>query len=161
MIVVADTSVLINLCRIGQADLLARLFKDVFIPTEVAAEFERLAAQVPRFSGLILPVWIHQQEPTAISAALRATKLDPGETAALALALEMHADALLVDERRGHEIAVQMGIKTIGVLGILLQAKRSGWIAELRTLLDQLDQDAGFWIAPTVRQRVLSLAGET
>ena len=160
MIVVADTSVLVNLCRIGQADLLARLFKDVFIPTEVAAEFERLTAQVPRFSGLILPVWIHQQKPAAISAELRATKLDPGETAALALALEIHADALLVDERRGHEIAVRMGIKTIGVLGILLQAKRSGLITELRTLLDQLDEEAGFWIAPGIRQRVLRLAGE-
>jgi predicted nucleic acid-binding protein len=160
VIVVADTSVLINLCRIGQTDLLARLFQDVFIPTEVAAEFERLAAQVPRFGGLILPAWIRQQTPAAISAELSATKLDPGETAALALALEIHADALLVDERRGHEIAVQMGIKTIGVLGILLQAKRSGLIAELRTLLDQLDQDAGFWIAPGIRQRVLRLAGE-
>lgn len=160
MIVVADTSVLINLCRIGQADLLARLFQEVFIPTEVAAEFGRLSASVPRFVGLALPTWIHQQQASSISTELREAKLDPGETAALALALEIHADALLVDERRGHAVAVQMGIKTVGVLGILLQAKRSGFIAELRGLLDELDREAGFWIAPAVRRRVLSLASE-
>jgi predicted nucleic acid-binding protein len=43
VIVVADTSVLLNLCRIGQVELLARLFHEVVIPLEVAAEFERLA----------------------------------------------------------------------------------------------------------------------
>lgn len=160
MIVVADTSVLVNLCRVGQADLLARLFREVFIPPEVAAEFTRLAAQVSRFSGLSLPVWIHQRKPALVPAELRETKLDPGETAALALALEIHADAPLVDERRGHEVAVQLGIKTIGVLGVLLQGKRSGLITKLRTLLDQLDQEAGFWISPGIRQRVLQLAGE-
>ena len=45
MIVVADTSVLLNLCRIGQVELLARLFHEVVIPLEVAAEFDRLARQ--------------------------------------------------------------------------------------------------------------------
>lgn len=160
MIVVADTSVLLNLCRIGQVGLLARLFHEVVIPLEVAAEFGRLALQASRFQGLALPDWVRQQQASAISAALRAANLDPGETAALALALEIHADALLVDERRGHQVAIQMGIKTIGVLGILLQAKTSGLVPQVRPLLDQLEQEARFWIAPSVRQRVLQLAGE-
>jgi predicted nucleic acid-binding protein len=43
VIVVADTSVLLNLCRIGQVELLARLFHEVVIPPEVAVEFGRLA----------------------------------------------------------------------------------------------------------------------
>lgn len=160
MIVVADTSVLLNLCRIGQVEMLARLFHEVVIPLEVAAEFDRLARQAARFQGLALPGWVRQQQASAISAAVRAANLDPGETAALALALEIRADALLVDERRGHQAAVQLGIKTIGVLGILLQAKSSGFIPQLRPLLDALERDAQFWIAPTIRQRVLQLAGE-
>jgi predicted nucleic acid-binding protein len=45
VIVVADTSVLINLCRVGQGGLFQRLFQEVFIPPEVAAEFDRLAGQ--------------------------------------------------------------------------------------------------------------------
>ena len=160
MIVVADTSVLLNLCRIGEEELLTRLFREVVIPREVAAEFDRLAVAVPRFQGLTLPAWIRQQQPSTISAVVRAAGLDLGETAALNLALEIHADALLVDERRGHRVAVQLGIKTVGVLGILLQAKTSGLIEQLRPLLDQLEQDAQFWIAPAVRRRVLQLAGE-
>ena len=160
MIVVADTSVLLNLCRIGQVELLARLFHEVVIPLEVAAEFNRLARQAVRVQGLTVPGWVRQQQAPAISAALRAESLDPGETAALALALEIHADALLVDERRGHQVAVQLGLKTIGVLGILLQAKTSGFISQLRPLLEALERDAQFWIAPAVRERVLQLAEE-
>ena len=81
MIVVADTSVLLNLCRIGQVELLARLFREVAIPLEVAAEFDRLALQVSRFQGLTLPGWVRRQPAATISAALRAAGLDLGETA--------------------------------------------------------------------------------
>jgi uncharacterized protein len=43
--------------------------------------------------------------------------LDLGEAAALTLAAEIHADAVLIDERRGHDVAVQLGLRTIGILG--------------------------------------------
>ena len=68
MIVVADTSVLINLCRVEQGDLLVRLFHDVVIPPEVAAEFLRLTAAVPRFASLSLPTGIRLQVPSVASA---------------------------------------------------------------------------------------------
>ena len=161
MIVVADTSVLLNLCRVGQIELLRRLFRDVMIPPEVAAEFARLSSQAPRFSGLLLPAWLRQQAASFIPASVRgAAGLDPGESAALALAVEIHADAILVDERRGHAVAIQLGLRTIGVLGILLQAKSSGLLDQVGPLLDQLEREAGFWITPALRARVLGLAGE-
>jgi len=56
VIVVADTSVLINLCRVGQGGLFQQLFQEVIIPPEAAAEFARLAARASRFSGLKLTV---------------------------------------------------------------------------------------------------------
>ena len=160
MIVVADTSVLLNLCCIGGEDLLLTLFAEVVIPDVVAREFEHLAVQAKRFAGLKIPVWIQRQQPSTIPITLRDAGLDPGETSALALALEIRADALLLDERRGHEVAVRLGVKTIGVLGILLQARKFGLVSELRPLLDQLERDAGFWLAASVRQRVLQIAGE-
>lgn len=160
MIVVADTSVLLNLCCIGRIELLEALFHEVVIPKTVAEEFDRLASHAKRFSGLALPAWIRRHEPVTIPDTIRSATLDPGETAALALAVEIHADALLVDERRGHDVAVRIGLKTIGILGILLQAKSSGLIDALLPLLDQLESDAKFWISPGVRQRVLQLAGE-
>lgn len=161
MIVVADTSILLNLGRVGQIELLRLLFGDVVIPPEVAAEFLRLASISPRFEGLSLPPWLRQQSATTVPAIVRAAAgLDSGETAALALAVEIHADAVLLDERRGHEMAVRLGLRTVGVLGILLQAKESGSIPKLSPILDLLERDAGFWIAPALRARVLELAHE-
>ena len=161
MIVVADTSVLLNLCRIQQIDLLQKLFQEIVIPPAVAGEFSRLASHAVRFQGLQLPGWIRQQSVSTVPASLRATPgLDPGELAALALALELRADAILVDERRGHQVAVQLGLRTIGVIGVLLQAKSAGLIPLVRPLLDSLEQDALFWIGSGIRDRVLRIAGE-
>lgn len=160
MIVVADTSVLLNLCRVQQAELLRGLFHEIIIPPEVATEFERLAANVSRFQGLALPVWIHQQSATTVPPLSAATGLDPGESAALSLAFEIHADAILIDERRGHQAALRLGLKTIGLLGILIQAKSAGLLLEIRPVLDRLHRDAGFWLSVELRDRVLQIAGE-
>ena len=72
MIVVADTSVLINLCCIRQGDLLVDLFEEVVIPPAVAEEFERLVAGTPRFTGLSLPAEIRQQAPAVVPETVRA-----------------------------------------------------------------------------------------
>ena len=58
MIVVADTSVLLNLCRVELADLLPSLFGEVWIPPMVEHEFNRLAKAHARFTGLQLPPWV-------------------------------------------------------------------------------------------------------
>lgn len=94
MIVVADTSVILNLCCVGQAGLLPGLFQQVWIPEEVKAEFERLSRHQPRFQGLLMPGWASIRPASPIPAKLAAMpNLHTGETAALALALESHADA--------------------------------------------------------------------
>jgi uncharacterized protein len=136
VIVVADTSVLINLACVGHVELLRTLFHKVVIPPEVAVEFDRLAADVSRFKGVNLPVWIRQQSPTLVPSALRSIPgLDAGESAALSLAIEIRADAILIDERRGHAAASQLGLKAIGIIGILIKAKLAGLIPEIRSTI--------------------------
>lgn len=162
MIVVADTSVLINLCRVGQGDMFNKLFQEVVIPPEVALEFSRLAGSTTRFAGLLLPAGIKQQAPTRRPAAVQsAIGLDSGEAAALSLAVEIHADAVLIDERRGYEVAIQLGLRTIGILGILLRAKATGHIPTVKPVLDALQRDAGFWLSESLRKQVLQAAGES
>lgn len=162
MIVVADTSVLINLCCINRAELLRLLFQEVYIPSEVENEFRRLAERERRFHSLRLPGWVNVRSAAAIPDGVRKNpSLDAGEAAAIALALEMKADAILLDERHGHEAATELGLVVIGLLGVLLRAKRTGEIKAVAPELARLEQDAKFWISDSVRRRVLELAGET
>ena len=161
MIVVADTSVILNLSKIEQARLLQQLFKRVLIPQTVAAEFIRLSETKGRFAGLIIPGWIEiLPSPESFPHEVVKAGLDAGESAAIALCLKEKADVLLIDESLGRGVAALLGIRTIGLLGILVESRRRGFVLNLKTLLDRLESDAGFWIAPTLRNRVLDLAGE-
>ena len=162
MIVVADTSVILNLCCVEQAHLLPALFHEVLIPDEVRVEFERLSVHQPRFQDLRLPDWAHIQPAAPVSAALAAiANLHAGETAALALALNGHADAVLMDESAGRRAAQLLGLPVIGVLGVLLQARRSGLLPAVKPVLQRLAAEAGFWLSPVLVEEVLRKCGET
>jgi len=76
------------------------------------------------------------------------------------LCLSLTADALLVDESLGRAVAVRLGLRTIGILGILVEARARSLIPTVAPVLDRLEQEAGFWIAPALRTRVLQLAKE-
>ena len=71
MLVVADTSVLLNLCCIHHQHLLLSLFGEVHIPTAVRIEFERLTQNLHRFQGLALPNWVTVTAVQALTAARR------------------------------------------------------------------------------------------
>ncbi len=160
MIVIADTSVVLNLCCVRREQLLAALFGRVLVPTEVAAEFRRLAGMDARFAELTLPAWVEVLQTSAPPPEVSAANLDIGEAAAIALCLSHSADALLMDETLGRAVAARLGLRTIGTLGILLDARSRGLIERVAPVMDDLEQRAGFWIAPTLRARVLRLAGE-
>ena len=161
MIVVSDTSVILNLCVIGQQDLLRRLFDDILAPTAVVAEFQRLASVDTRFQGLSFPAFIQKAVPAALLPFLKDSgQLQTGEIAALSLAVEKQADAVLMDELAGRSAASSLGLRTIGLLGILLDAKRQSLVPALAPLISQLEREAGFWINAALRSTVLQAAGE-
>lgn len=161
MIVVADTSVILNLALVGQEELLAVLFREVLVPPSVVSEFARLSASHGRFAGMRLPAWVRVQEPVAIPPALALhAELHPGETEALALALEIHAGGVLIDEAIGRAVAIEFGLTPIGVLGILVRAKRQGQLAAVAPVVNALLDRACFRAAPELVQEVLRLAGE-
>jgi predicted nucleic acid-binding protein len=160
VIVVADTSVLLNLCCVEQVDLLRRLFHEIIIPPEVVSEFLRLSTSAARFKGLTIPPWIRQQSPTSLLPSSQATSgLHVGELAALSLAIEVHADAILIDERAGYQLATRLGLKTIGLLGILLQAKRTAYFSSCVQLLIVFNVKLVSG-SPSLRDQVLQIAGE-
>jgi predicted nucleic acid-binding protein len=161
MIVVADTSVILNLCRVQHEHLLQQLFKRVLIPAEVAEEFARLTKIQKRFSGLVLPDWIEiLAAPESFPDEVIQAQLDIGESAAIALCLKQKADALLIDELSGREVAAKLGLRTVGIVGILVDAKNEQLIPSVKILLERLESESNFWISSDLRHRVLQLAGE-
>lgn len=162
MIVVADTSVILNLCFLGHESLLPVLFGTVHAPPEVEAEFLRLAGADIRFQGLVFPGFIQRTAPlTKAYAWAHSPVLHAGEIAALSLALELRADLVLMDEAEGRAAATALKLTTMGLLGILLQARQRSLISSVAPLLDRLEQEARFWMAPSLRASILRAAGES
>jgi uncharacterized protein len=161
MVVVSDTSPISNLYVIGQLNLLHELYSYVVIPTAVFAELNRLSDFGYDIEEIVEAEWILRQMPEdSVAVSELARRLDLGESEAIVLIKELEAELLLIDERRGWKIANSLGIKTIGVLGILLLAKQKGLISYVRPLLDDLQDKAGFFIRGALRREVLKLAGE-
>ena len=162
MLVVADTSVLVNLATVGHALILQQLFGTVMAPFAVRAEFARLAAAEPRFMAAVWPEWVQVKHPTLIPDDLLSwpRRLHPGETEAIALAIELHADFLLVDEEAGRTAAKAHGLAITGLVGILIRAKASGFLPAVAPILDRIVDEAGFWLGSTFRRQTLLLAGE-
>jgi predicted nucleic acid-binding protein len=163
MLVVSDTSVLINLAVIGEVRILQRLFFVVVAPSAVRAEFGQIAVREARFRGACWPDWVEVRQPASISADLLTGphSLHTGEREAIALALELHADLLLIDEDAGRAAAKAHGLAITGIAGILLRAKASGLIPSVASILDRIVNECGFWIGSAFRESVLRLAGET
>lgn len=162
MIVVSNTSPIFYLSTIGHLDLLRQLYDEIVIPTTVFNEITNVANTDA--SARVVPTlsWIRTQSATdqEFVNRLRA-KLDPGEAEAIALALELNADRLLMDERLGRAAAMRAGLQVTGVLGILIAAKRNNLIQEVKPLLDALIEQVGFWIDARLYAEVLQAVGES
>jgi predicted nucleic acid-binding protein len=87
-------------------------------------------------------------------------ELDEGEAEAIALAIQLKAHLLLLDERRGRAVASRLGLRFIGLLGVLVEAKQKGYISRVKPLLDHLIAKAGFWVSHQLYARVLREVGE-
>lgn len=163
MVVVSNTSPLVNLAVIGQGDLLGVLYGQIHIPTAVEAEFTALRQRETRFASAVLPACVRVHTFSADSVRHRATLallLDDGEAEALALAIELHADLVLVDERAANRIARRLDLRPLGLVGVLIEGKALGHLASIAPLLNRLQEEAGFWLGPKLRARVLRAVGE-
>jgi predicted nucleic acid-binding protein len=74
--------------------------------------------------------------------------------------VELDAELLLVDEKRGRRIAVERGLEVTGLLGVLAEAKARGLIRRCQPMLDEMIRIAGFWIGEDLRTRYLRGLGE-
>jgi len=158
MMLVADASALIAPAACNSLHLLDALFGQVIVPEAV-------------YSEVALPQKPHaDQLRQYLQGKVRAVDMqnfvyldayaDAGETAAMLLYKEISADYLLIDDKRGRKVAQINQIKTIGSMGVLLQAKRTGLVTAVTPLLQQI-VDNKIYIASGLIQTVQDLAGET
>jgi predicted nucleic acid-binding protein len=161
VIVVCDASPIIGLSAVGQLSLLQQLYGKILIPESVAREISTGNPGQPGVAELQISDWI-SIEAVGDSVLLRALdgELDRGEAEAIALAVELRAELLLVDERRARKVAARLGLAFVGVLGVLVEAKRKGLLVAVRPVLDGLAMQAGFRIKSDLYSLVLRAADE-
>lgn len=126
MIVIADTSPINYLVRSEYVWILHELFGELLIPRAVLIELRHrhAPAEVKDFAEHI-PPWIRVVD---VSGQVR--EIDPllgiGEREAISLALDLGADALLIDDLAGRREALSRGVPARGTLAVLLQAGARG-----------------------------------
>ena len=162
MKVVADASALIGLSGIQRLELLHERFPEgVFIPAEVWKEVVEEGGGRPGAREVAESEWISIQDFTEQGIVnLLQVELDDGEVAAIALAYEIHADVILVDEEDARQAAQQLGLRVLGTIGILTWAKQNGKLSSLRAALDELREKGKFRISQKLYERALSAVGE-
>lgn len=154
MIVVSDASPLIALDSINKLELLPLLYKQVLIPPRVYEEAGTNSLHAVSWLTVV-PV---EDNPFIID--LLAQGLDRGEAEAIALALQVKAQKLIIDERRGRSVAERLGLELIGTLGLLVKAKQAHLVDEVRPLIDTLIQTISFRISPALYAQILGDCGE-
>jgi uncharacterized protein len=162
--VVADTSPLFYLAKLGRFALLRDLYGWVHIPPEVWRETLAGGRVEPALSAIFLEAesdgWLVISAVTPLSRISGLNRLDAGEQEAISLAKELGAK-LIIDEKRGRIVAAELGLTVTGTLGVLVDAKRDGLIPALGPELARLRRETGFRFSEKLAQLALRRAGET
>lgn len=133
VIIVSDTSPLNNLAAINQLHLLHQLYETVLIPEAVYRELIDPNFLVAGATEVQTLDWIQTRaviDRTIVE--VLSNELDIGEAEAIALAVELQAGQVLIDERRSRLVAARLNLRHTGILGILVEAKSQGLIAEVK-----------------------------
>ncbi len=133
----------------------------IIIPQAVFDEIVLAGAGKPGASEVREISWIEIRRTTnQLAVRSLQLELDAGDAEAMALAAELKADLLLLDERKGRVGAERLGLRFVGLLGVLAEAKQRGLILTIRPIMDDLRRVAGFWISPKLYEHILQVVGE-
>lgn len=147
--IIADTSCFILLDKIDFLPILKEVFSQVTTTKEVALEF-----------GKSLPDWIIIESVKDVGQQqILELEIDKGEASAFALAIEKGNCLLILDDFKARKLASKLNLQYTGSLGVLLKAKESGIIPELRSVLLKI-QNTNFRFSEKVLNEILQMAGE-
>jgi uncharacterized protein len=153
MTVVSDTTAITTLLKAEQERLLQDMFGCVSVPTSVWHELKEFHPQLARFIQLC-PVRDSTKRLTGTE------PLGRGEAEALLLARELNTELLLTDDSKARLAARRLQIRCIGLVGLVVQAKRLGRIPSVRDLLQIIATKGGLYLSDMVITEALRMAGE-
>lgn len=158
MIAVSDSSPLVCFAILGLLDVLNDVVKEIVVPTTVYEEIS--VSNKPHSEEMklflkdkVIPVG------NKVAVKLLGKEVDPGEAEAIVLALERNISNILIDDFKGRRSARTHGLNPVGTIGILLQAKKTGHIKQVKPLLDKLINNK-IRIGTALYQKALDLADE-
>ncbi len=163
MPVISNTSPLLNLAIVDHLFLLPQQFDQIYIPAAVLTEL-KINEDLPGSRALQVAInegWLISQavENTALVSLLR-RDLHQGESEAIALAIELSADKILLDEKEARQAARALGLGITGILGVLLRGWHEGSVPSIKAVIERLQQDANFRIAPALLAQILKESDE-
>ena len=160
MIVVSDSTILIGLAKVDRLDLLREAFYEIYVPEEVFKEVTDRGIDKPGAQDIRKSAWIKVRtvkDRTQVN--LLMASLDKGEAEVLALSKEMEAELVLLDEEKARKSAVIAGFNVVGLLGILVLAKKLELLDEIKPLIEELGRKK-FRISDVIIAEALKQAGE-
>lgn len=147
--ILSDTSYLILLEKIGELELLYKVFGKIIVTEEVAREYL-----------LKLPEWIFVQNPANKNyRQILQASVDKGEASVIAVAVELEDCLLIIDDLKGRNLADELGVKVTGTLGVIIEAKLSGIISSVKPILAKIKQ-TDFRLSDDLERKVLLKARE-
>ena len=147
--IISDTSCFIILSKIGELDILQKLYGQIITTTDISEEF-----------GELLPSWVlikdvHNKQ----SQKILEIQIDRGESSAIALALEMENCTIILDDFKARKVAQNLGLSVTGTIGVIIKAKLNGIIPSIKPLINKIRQ-TNFRLSAEIEALALKQAKE-
>lgn len=148
-IVISDTSSLILFHKIGELNLLRKVYDDITTTPEVADEFiEKLTDWIK------IKIVNDKKYQESLE-----TQVDLGEASAIALAKEMDEPLLLLDYLKARKLAIKLNLKFTETLGVINKAKQIGVIDKVKPYIEKL-LSTNFRISENIINELLRINNE-
>lgn len=157
--VVINASPLITLFRSGLHPLLPQLFPELLVPEPVWNEVVSQTYDDPAARGLATASWA-RRAPVTLEPQVQRWGLGAGETAVLSLAMCKPDYTAVVDDRAARRCAQVLSIPLIGTAGVIVLAKRRGFLGSVEEALIRL-KDAGLWLAEGLIEKLVDECDRT
>ena len=157
---IVNASPLIFLSRVGGLTWLCDLSADpLMVPHAVIGEVAAGRDGQIILAAIAAEPRVRLTDDVAVPAVIAAWDLGLGETQVLAQCLGQFRAIAVLDDSAARQCGRSLGVPVVGTLGVVLAAKRMGWIGAARPVVERLLAD-GLYLSPSLVAEALAEVGE-